>query len=100
MCNIGALLRDAVGSRQGKAGSSAARLRLMRRAIWISPTGRKTTGDHQRLGCGFREGDNPPPRQEFGVAAGHFIMGDPLTPAFAAAVIFVVAGLVLVNRPR
>jgi drug/metabolite transporter (DMT)-like permease len=36
----------------------------------------------------------------FGVAAGHFIMGDPLTPAFAAAVIFVVAGLVLVNRPR
>jgi drug/metabolite transporter (DMT)-like permease len=36
----------------------------------------------------------------FGVAAGHFIMGDPLTPAFAVAVIFVVAGLVLVNRPR
>jgi drug/metabolite transporter (DMT)-like permease len=36
----------------------------------------------------------------FGVAAGHFIMGDPLTPTFAAAVIFVVAGLVLVNRPR
>jgi hypothetical protein len=27
-------------------------------------------------------------------------MGDPLTPTFAAAVIFVVAGLVLVNRPR
>jgi len=36
----------------------------------------------------------------FGVAAGHFIMGDPLTPTFAVAAIFVVAGLVLVNRPR
>jgi drug/metabolite transporter (DMT)-like permease len=36
----------------------------------------------------------------FGVAAGHFIMGDPLTPTFAVAVILVVAGLVLVNRPR
>jgi drug/metabolite transporter (DMT)-like permease len=36
----------------------------------------------------------------FGVAAGHFIMGDPLTPTFAVAVVLVVAGLVLVNRPR
>jgi drug/metabolite transporter (DMT)-like permease len=36
----------------------------------------------------------------FGVAAGHFIMGDPLTPTFALAVVLVVAGLVLVNRPR
>jgi drug/metabolite transporter (DMT)-like permease len=36
----------------------------------------------------------------FGVAAGHFIMGDPLTPTFAVAVLLVVVGLVLVNRPR
>jgi drug/metabolite transporter (DMT)-like permease len=36
----------------------------------------------------------------FGVAAGHFIAGDPLTPQFAIAVVLVVAGLVLVNRPR
>ena len=36
----------------------------------------------------------------FGVAAGHFIMGDPLTPTFAVAVVLVVAGLMLVNRPR
>ena len=36
----------------------------------------------------------------FGVAAGHFIAGDPLTPTFAVAVVLVVAGLVLVNRPR
>jgi drug/metabolite transporter (DMT)-like permease len=36
----------------------------------------------------------------FGVAAGHFIAGDPLTPQFAVAVILVVVGLVLVNRPR
>lgn len=34
----------------------------------------------------------------FGVAAGHFVMGDPLTPAFLAAVALVIAGLVLVNR--
>jgi drug/metabolite transporter (DMT)-like permease len=34
----------------------------------------------------------------FGVAAGHFVLGDPLTPAFAAAVALVAAGLVLVNR--
>lgn len=36
----------------------------------------------------------------FGVAAGHFVMGEPLTLAFLAAVAFVAAGLVLVNRPR
>jgi len=36
----------------------------------------------------------------FGVAAGHFVMGDPITPAFLAAVAFVAAGLVLVNRAR
>jgi len=36
----------------------------------------------------------------FGVAAGHLIMGDPITPTFAAAVALVIAGLVLVNRPR
>lgn len=36
----------------------------------------------------------------FGVAAGHFVMGDPLTPAFLAAVAFVAAGLVLVNLPK
>jgi drug/metabolite transporter (DMT)-like permease len=36
----------------------------------------------------------------FGVAAGHYILGDPLTPTFAVAVALVIAGLVLVNRPR
>ena len=36
----------------------------------------------------------------FGVAAGHVVLGDPVTPAFALAVGLVVAGLVLVNRPR
>jgi drug/metabolite transporter (DMT)-like permease len=36
----------------------------------------------------------------FGVAAGHFVLNDPLTPAFALAVAAVAAGLVLVNRPR
>lgn len=36
----------------------------------------------------------------FGVAAGHFIMDDPLTLAFLAAVAFVAAGLVLVNRAK
>jgi drug/metabolite transporter (DMT)-like permease len=34
----------------------------------------------------------------FGVAAGHLVLGEPLTPAFAAAVALVAAGLVLVNR--
>ncbi|MDO8878900.1 MAG: DMT family transporter [Pseudolabrys sp.] len=36
----------------------------------------------------------------FGVAAGHVILGDPLTPAFAAAVALVAGGLVLVNRTK
>jgi drug/metabolite transporter (DMT)-like permease len=35
----------------------------------------------------------------FGVAAGHWMLGDPLTPTFAAAVGLVIGGLVLVNRP-
>jgi drug/metabolite transporter (DMT)-like permease len=36
----------------------------------------------------------------FGVAAGHLVLGEPLTPAFAAAVALVAIGLVLVNRTR
>jgi drug/metabolite transporter (DMT)-like permease len=36
----------------------------------------------------------------FGVAAGHFVLNEPLTPPFALAVALVVLGLVLVNRPR
>ncbi len=36
----------------------------------------------------------------FGVAAGHFLLGDPLTPTFTVAVILVVLGLALVNQPR
>jgi drug/metabolite transporter (DMT)-like permease len=36
----------------------------------------------------------------FGVAAGHWVLGEPLTPAFALAVALVAAGLILVNRPR
>jgi len=36
----------------------------------------------------------------FGVAAGHLALGEPLTPAFALAVLLVAAGLVLVNRPK
>ncbi len=36
----------------------------------------------------------------FGVAAGHLVLGEPLTPAFAIAVAMVAAGLLLVNRPR
>jgi drug/metabolite transporter (DMT)-like permease len=36
----------------------------------------------------------------FGVAAGYLVLSEPLTPAFAAAVALVIAGLVLVNRPR
>jgi drug/metabolite transporter (DMT)-like permease len=35
----------------------------------------------------------------FGVAAGHFVLGEPLTAAFALAVALVVGGLILVNRP-
>ncbi|HEX2216749.1 MAG TPA: DMT family transporter [Xanthobacteraceae bacterium] len=36
----------------------------------------------------------------FGVMAGHLVLGEPLTPALAAAGALVAAGLVLVNRPR
>lgn len=36
----------------------------------------------------------------FGVAAGHLVMGDPITPAFAGAVGLVIVGLVLVNQPK
>jgi drug/metabolite transporter (DMT)-like permease len=36
----------------------------------------------------------------FGVAAGHLMLGEPLTGAFAAAVALVAGGLVLVNRAR
>ena len=36
----------------------------------------------------------------FGAAAGHLVLGEPLTPAFAAAVALVAGGLVLVNRAR
>ena len=36
----------------------------------------------------------------FGVAAGHLVLGEPLTGAFAAAVALVAGGLVLVNRAR
>ncbi len=36
----------------------------------------------------------------FGVAAGHLVLGEPLTPAFAAAVALVAGGLILVNRTR
>jgi drug/metabolite transporter (DMT)-like permease len=36
----------------------------------------------------------------FGVGAGHLVLGDPLTPAFALAVALVAGGLILVNRPR
>ena len=35
----------------------------------------------------------------FGVAAGYFIMHDPLTLAFGVAALLVIAGLYLVNRP-
>jgi drug/metabolite transporter (DMT)-like permease len=36
----------------------------------------------------------------FGVAAGHLVLGEPLTPAVALAVLLVAAGLILVNRPK
>lgn len=36
----------------------------------------------------------------FGVAAGHLVLGEPLTGAFAAAVALTAGGLVLVNRAR
>jgi drug/metabolite transporter (DMT)-like permease len=35
----------------------------------------------------------------FGVAAGYFVMHDPLTSAFCGAAVLVIAGLILVNRP-
>jgi len=36
----------------------------------------------------------------FGVAAGHLVLGEALTPDFALAVLLVAAGLILVNRPK
>lgn len=36
----------------------------------------------------------------FGVAAGYFVLHDPLTLAFGGAAILVIAGLFLVNRPQ
>jgi drug/metabolite transporter (DMT)-like permease len=36
----------------------------------------------------------------FGVLVGHLVMGDPITPGFAAAVAMVIFGLILVNRPK
>jgi drug/metabolite transporter (DMT)-like permease len=36
----------------------------------------------------------------FGVAAGHLVLNEPLTPAFLVAVAFVAGGLLLVNRPQ
>jgi drug/metabolite transporter (DMT)-like permease len=36
----------------------------------------------------------------FGVAAGHIVLNEPISVAFAVAVAFVMAGLFLVNRPR
>jgi drug/metabolite transporter (DMT)-like permease len=36
----------------------------------------------------------------FGVAAGHLVLGEPLTGAFAAAVALVAGGLILVNRAK
>ncbi len=36
----------------------------------------------------------------FGVAAGHLVLHEPLTPAFAVAVALVAGGLLLVNRPQ
>jgi drug/metabolite transporter (DMT)-like permease len=35
----------------------------------------------------------------FGVASGHFVLGEPVSWAFGAAVALVIAGLILVNRP-
>lgn len=36
----------------------------------------------------------------FGVAAGHLVLDEPITPTFILAVALVIGGLVLVNRPR
>src|SRR5438477_1295747 len=35
----------------------------------------------------------------FGVASGHFVLGEPISWAFAVAVVLVIGGLILVNRP-
>jgi drug/metabolite transporter (DMT)-like permease len=35
----------------------------------------------------------------FGVASGHFVLGEPVTATFGVAVVLVLAGLILVNRP-
>ena len=35
----------------------------------------------------------------FGVAAGHLVLGEPLTPSFLLALLLVASGLVLVNHP-
>ena len=36
----------------------------------------------------------------FGVASGHFVLGEPISWSFGAAVALVIAGLILVNRPN
>ena len=36
----------------------------------------------------------------FGVAAGHIVLNEPISAAFAVAVAFVIAGLFLVNKPN
>jgi drug/metabolite transporter (DMT)-like permease len=36
----------------------------------------------------------------FGVASGHFVLGEPISWAFGAAVALVIGGLILVNRPN
>ena len=36
----------------------------------------------------------------FGVASGHFVLGEPISWGFGLAVALVVGGLVLVNRPN
>lgn len=35
----------------------------------------------------------------FGVAAGYLVLNEPLSPAFGAAALLVIAGLYLVNKP-
>jgi drug/metabolite transporter (DMT)-like permease len=36
----------------------------------------------------------------FGVAAGHLLLHEPMTPPFAVAVLLVAGGLIVVNRPH
>jgi drug/metabolite transporter (DMT)-like permease len=36
----------------------------------------------------------------FGVAAGHYVLGEAISPSFLAATAFVTMGLMLVNRAR